>query len=66
MKVRAKHNINLSGTWHMSGDVFEISTTDMSELSDMVELAETPLREETKAEEPTKRSTGRKKKTETQ
>lgn len=65
MKVKAKHNINLNGTYIKGGEVFEISTTDAYEIRDMIEIAETPILEPTTeepiAEQPKRR--GRPKKT---
>lgn len=56
MRVKAKHNINLSGVWHMGGEVFEISTTDAEALGDMIEIAETPVSETTNEESPKRRT----------
>lgn len=66
MKVKALCRINYSGEWHVSGDVFEISTTDMNDLDGLVEVAETPIREETTDEDAPKKTTGRRKKTDTE
>lgn len=63
MKVRAKHNINLSGTYYSGGEVFEISTTDAEALGDMIEIAETPVQVEPEKVEAPKRR-GRQKKSE--
>lgn len=56
MRVKAKHNINLSGVWHKGGEVFEISTTDAEALGDMIEIAETPVAEVPEAEAPKRRT----------
>ena len=66
MKVKALCRINYSGEWHVSGDVFEISTTDMNDLDGLVEVAETPIREEATEGDAPKKSTGRRKKTDTE
>lgn len=60
MRVKARHNINLSGVWHRGGDVFEISTTDAEVLGDMIEIAETPVAEVPEAEAPKKRTRAKK------
>lgn len=66
MKVKALCRINYSGEWHVSGDVFEISTTDMNELDGLVTVAETPIRVETTDGDTPKKSAGRRKKTDTE
>lgn len=65
MKVKALCRINYNGEWHVFGDVFEISTTDMNDLSGLVDVAETPIREDTVEDVAEKKPTGRRKKTET-
>lgn len=43
MKVRAKNWICHNGTWHKSGEEFEISRDDAELISESVEIVETPL-----------------------
>lgn len=68
MKVRAKNWICHNGTWHKSGEEFEVSRTDMEQMNGSVEIAETPLTwnepEEEKAPESPARRGGRRKKAE--
>lgn len=53
MRVRAKNNLNYDGTWHFTGEEFEIALTDADRLGDMIEIAETPVEENTASGEAT-------------
>lgn len=46
MRVAAKHWVCYNGIWYRKGDVFEVATTDMDELSPMVDIVETPIENE--------------------
>ena len=65
MKVKAKCNLNVGGTWHMGGEIFEVDSTDgIAEYVDEVGYVSEVFPPEPTKEEPKKRSTRNRKKAE--
>lgn len=56
MKVRAKHWLNLNGTWHRCGEIFDLSAAEAEQAKGFVEILDDPaVPEEPVPEEPKKR-----------